>query len=86
MSRISIDVTPHQHRRLKALAALQGKSMKEFVLASTIGAGSTSSALVELEALLDRRIQEATTTVPSTSTVGDIFQQARTRVSPGPGS
>lgn len=25
MSRISIDVTPQQHQRLKALAALQGK-------------------------------------------------------------
>ncbi len=84
MSRISIDVTPQQHRRLKALAALQGKSMKEFVLASTIGARSADSALVELEAFLDRRIQEATTAGPSTSTVGDIFQQARTRVSPGP--
>ena len=82
MSRISIDVTPQQHRRLKALAALQGKSIKGFVLASTIGARSEDSALMELEALLDRRFQEARTTEPNTSTVGDVFQQARTRVSP----
>ncbi len=32
--RISIDVTPEERRRVKAVAALSGKSVKEFVLES----------------------------------------------------
>lgn len=80
MSRISIDVTPQEHQRLKALAALQGKSIKEFVLASTLGAergGALDQDLAELEAVLNQRIQEAKTKGTSTRTVEDIFQQAR---------
>ncbi len=30
--RLSVDVTPEQHQRLKAVAALQGKSLKDYVL------------------------------------------------------
>jgi uncharacterized protein (DUF1778 family) len=32
MSRISIDVTPEEHQKLKAMAALKGKSIKDYVL------------------------------------------------------
>ncbi|WP_162025647.1 MULTISPECIES: hypothetical protein [unclassified Lentimonas] len=35
-SRISIDVTPGQHKRLKALAALSGQSIKDYVLGRTL--------------------------------------------------
>ena len=35
MNRISIDVTAEQHKKLKALAALQGKTIKQFVLERT---------------------------------------------------
>ena len=62
MSRISIDVTPEEHRKLKALAALQGRSLKDFVIERTLGANadkSQESALKELESLLDERIQSA---------------------------
>ena len=76
MSRISIDVTPEQHRRLKALAALRGMTIKELVLESTLGA-QVDQDLAELEALLDRRIEEARTQGVSTLTVADIFRQAR---------
>jgi len=79
MSRISIDVTPEQHKKLKALAALQGKSIKEFVIASTLGAQrdmSVDQNLAELEALLDERIQSAGSGVVSTRTVGEIFAKA----------
>ena len=84
MSRISIDVTAEQHQRLKAMAALQGKSIKEFVLASTLGARGADSALAELEDLLDRRIQKTKTDGTSGRTVGEIFQQARDRTSRDP--
>ncbi len=76
MSRISIDVTPEQHRRLKALAALRGMTIKELVLESTLGA-QVDQDLAELEALLDRRIEEARTQGVSTRTVADVFRQAR---------
>ena len=33
-TRITIDMLPQEHKRLKALAALQGKSMREIVLQS----------------------------------------------------
>ncbi len=78
MSRISIDVTDAQHKKLKALAALRGKSIKEFVLASTLGQSTEDDdrALLELEALLDRRVERAKTDGFSSRTVEDIFQQA----------
>lgn len=48
MCRISIDVSPEEHRKLKAVAALKGKI--------DLGADDQEKALVELEALLDLRI------------------------------
>ncbi|MFQ5443753.1 MAG: DUF1778 domain-containing protein, partial [Nitrospinales bacterium] len=32
MSRLSIEITAEQHQRLKAVAALAGKSIKDYVL------------------------------------------------------
>ncbi len=82
MSRISIDVTPQEHQKLKAMAALQGKSIKEFVLANTLGRLDQDPALKELEALLDARIQNASAEGVSTKTVGDVFRQAREEANP----
>ncbi len=84
MSRISIDVTPQEHQKLKALAALQGKTIKEFVLASTLGAETDdeAAALVELEALLDKRLGRFKKSGPGTRTVESIFQQARDEAKP----
>ncbi|HRW52210.1 MAG TPA: antitoxin [Phycisphaerae bacterium] len=82
MSRISIDVTPEEHQKLKALAALQGKSIKEFVLESTLGVHGSEAAdrdLAELESILDERIQEARTGAVSCRTVGEIFQEVYKR-------
>lgn len=81
MSRISIDVTPEQHQRLKALAALCGKSIKEFVLDRTLGDPDTTADLAELEALLDRRIEDARARGASSRTVGDMFRRARHELS-----
>ncbi|MCA9002252.1 MAG: antitoxin [Planctomycetes bacterium] len=74
MSRISIDVTPQQHQRLKAMAALQGMSIKEFVLAHTLGLAEENRALNELEALLDQRLENARQGQVSSRTVQDILQ------------
>ncbi len=80
MSRISIDVTPEEHQRLKAMAALQGKSIKEFVLASTLG-GQAADDLVELEGILRQRLRDAQAGSKSIRTVGDVFRQAREEAS-----
>ena len=60
MSRISIDVSPEQHRKLKAIAALRGKTIKDYLLEGKIDLGRDDSqdALAELEAFLDGRISD----------------------------
>ena len=78
MSRISIDVTTEEHKRLKALAALQGKSIKDYVIERTLGLSedtSETAALRELEALLDARMRGGRNAV-SRQTVGEIFKSA----------
>ncbi len=79
MSRISIDVTSEEHQKLKALAALQGKSIKDYVIERTLGAEGdkgVKSALKELESLLDERIRSSKNGAISRRTVGMIFKDA----------
>ena len=79
MSRISIDVTSEEHQKLKAMAALQGKSIKDYVIERTLGADKDpgeAAALKELEALLDERIRGAENGAVSRRTVGEIFKNA----------
>lgn len=87
MSRISIDVTDAEHQKLKAMAALQGKTIKEFVLASTLGQAKPDeeSALRELEELLETRMERARTEGFSTRSVEDIFEAARREAGPSAG-
>ena len=58
-SRISIDVTPEQHKRLKAVAALSGQSLKNYVLERALPQSGEDAALAELEALLATRVASA---------------------------
>jgi hypothetical protein len=79
MSRISIDVSPQEHKKLKALAALQGKSIKDFVIERTLGMNgedNSKGALAELELLLDERIRAARKGATSKRTVASIFEAA----------
>lgn len=85
MSRISIDVTAEEHQKLKAMAALKGKSIKEYVLERTLGAKGEKDqedALIELESLLDERAREAESGGISKRTVGEIFGQAYRETDP----
>ena len=84
MSRISIDVTKEQHQRLKAMAALQGMSIKEFTLFRTIADQAFDADLAELEALLDQRIKRARTEGTSSRTIAEIFERAKREVEPRP--
>ena len=82
MKRITIEVTDQQQHRLKAMAALRGQSIKDFVLASTIGTGEEAAALEELEALLEARMERARTEGFSKRSVEDIFEGARREAGP----
>lgn len=76
MSRLSIDLTPEQHQKIKAVAALQGKSIKEYVLAQILPTSSDEElALDELGMLLDERIKSAKAGKMSQKSVEEIFQE-----------
>ena len=62
MSRISIDVTPEEHQKLKAMAALTGKSIKDYVIERTLGAEGDSreaAALKEPLGQIATRLRQA---------------------------
>lgn len=65
MSRVSIEVTPEQHQRLKAMAALSGKTIKAYILEQALPplpdreSLSEEEALRQLEAFLQPRLEEA---------------------------
>ena len=77
MSRISIDVSDQEHKKLKALAALRGQSIKDFVLERALGGDEAeTAALKELEELLDDRIRAAQAGAVSRRTVPEVFAEA----------
>ncbi|WP_213995253.1 DUF1778 domain-containing protein [Arsukibacterium sp.] len=80
MSRLSIEVTPEQHQLLKAMAALQGKSIKDFILDKVLPHQVTEQAkhysVKQLEYLLQQRLQSARQGNFSEQSVTDIFEQA----------
>ena len=60
MSRLTIEVTEQQHQRIKALAALQGKSIKEYAIQRLFAlTPDEEQAMQELKSLLAPRIADA---------------------------
>ena len=74
--RLSIEVTPAQHQRLKAAAALQGKSIKDYVLERTLPDDDEQNALKALETFLAPSIHAAEQGKFATRTVDEIFAEA----------
>lgn len=77
MSRIIVDVSGEQHQVIKALAATEGKSIKEYVLERilpTSGDGDQEAAWAELKALLDKRIKNASSYGVSSKSIRDITE------------
>lgn len=59
MSRLTIDITDKQHQSLKALAALQGKTIEQYVIERLFPADAgEGAAWQELKTLLGQRISE----------------------------
>ena len=76
MSRLTIDITPKQHQSLKALAALQGKTIKQYALERLFPADTTGDqAWQELKALLGARIDEGLAGKISSKSIGTIVDE-----------
>lgn len=57
MSRLTIDITDHQHKSLKALAAVQGKTIRQYAIERLFPPQSDGDqAWLELKSLLEQRI------------------------------
>jgi hypothetical protein len=80
MSRITIDVTPEQHQQIKAMAAMQGKSIKEFVLERLLPGQehAEQQAWQQLKALLGERIAAAERGAVSRRTITQIYEDMLT--------
>ena len=72
--RLSIEITPEQHQLLKVAAALQGESIKEYVLKRTLPSLPDEDALQKLEAFLKPRIESARKGDVTSDSVDTIFE------------
>jgi uncharacterized protein (DUF1778 family) len=80
MPRLSIELTPEQHKRLKAIAALRGQSIKDYVLEKSLGGGvpmTEQQALDQLDALLHPRLEQAESSQIVSRTATEIFEAVR---------
>lgn len=83
MSRLSIEVTPEQHQRLKAIASLHGQTLKDYILERTLPhlpqneALSKEETLQRLEAFLEPRVAEADRGEIAEGSVEEIFAAVR---------
>jgi hypothetical protein len=60
VSRLTIDVSDEQHQTLKAMAALQGKTIKQYALERLFPPSTDEArALAELRTMLEQRIAES---------------------------
>lgn len=76
MSRLTIDITSQQHQNLKALAALQGKTIKQYALERLFpGDANGDQARQELKALLGERINDGLAGKVSTRSIGEILDE-----------
>lgn len=77
MSRLTIDMTAEQHQNLKAMAALQGKTIKQYTLERLFPADD--QAWQELQALLTQRINDGLAGKVSTKSVDEIVDDELTK-------
>lgn len=76
MSRLTIDMTDQQHQTLKAHAALQGKTIKQYTLERLFPDDSgADQAWQELKSLLSGRIKAGLSGKVSTKSIGEILDE-----------
>ena len=75
MSRLSIELTLEQHQKIKAIAALKGSSIREYVLERILPSEEDDNRVLrELKAFLAPRIEEAGKGDVARSTALEIFK------------
>jgi hypothetical protein len=80
MSRLTIDITAQQHQSLKALAALQGKTIKQYALERLFpGDTEANQAWNELKTLLGTRINEGLAGNLSIKSISEILDEELTK-------
>ena len=85
MPRLSIDISTEEHRQLKAIAALNGQSIKDYVVARTlhgdeVADDTVDEALSELKTLLENRLAEVKSGKVRMATAAQVGQMARARL------
>ena len=76
MSRLTIDMTEQQHQSLKALAALQGKTIRQYAIERLFpGDENADQAWAELQALMRMRAQNGLAGRVSVKGVDDILAE-----------
>lgn len=79
--RLSIEVTQEQHQRLKAVSALRGQSIKDYVLERVfqplpeINTSNEEEALRQLEAFLKPRVDAAEQGLVVNKSVQQVFEE-----------
>ncbi len=84
MSRLTIEITGQEHQEIKAMAALQGKTLKEFVMEKIFPPHNNNSdeeeAWGELKSLLTTRIEAAESGSISQKTMQQIAKDKLTKL------
>ena len=86
MPRLSIDISAHEHQQLKAMAALKGQSIKDYVLSRALvdmpdpATMTDEEAMAALKALLAPRLADAKAGRTVVSTAEDTKRKARQRL------
>ncbi|HBP29015.1 MAG: antitoxin [Advenella sp.] len=76
MSRLTIDLSDRQHQSLKALAALQGKTIKQYALERLFpGDADAEQAWQELKTVLGSRINDGLAGKVSTKNISEILDE-----------
>ncbi len=77
--RLSIEIEDFQHQQIKALAAIAGMTIKDYILDRALPDVTEQQALNQLEKFLTPRIATAERGQVSSSTIEEIIAQARAR-------
>lgn len=82
MGRLSIELPEHQHKKIKALAAWHGLSLKDYILEKTLAVSTENHDDVALKDLMDflaSRIESAKQGELSKKSMTDIIAKAKLR-------
>jgi hypothetical protein len=79
MGRLSIELPEHQHKKIKAMAALCGLSLKDYIVERTLAplAGEEDASMQELMKFLAPRIESARQGELSKQSMTDIIAKAK---------